>query len=79
VEFAARVTLGFGFSVVKTLKARLDPLFPIGERVDADAFDKKTRLLYLSAVEGKVFVSQQDSPGQHCVAQEIITKPGAKL
>jgi len=47
--------------------------------VDAGAFDKKTRLLYLSAGEGKVLVFQQDSPGQHCVAQEIISKPGANL
>jgi YVTN family beta-propeller protein len=51
---------------------------PIGERVDAGAFDSKTRLVYLSTGDGKVFVFRQDSPDKYSVAQEIATKPGAK-
>jgi len=51
---------------------------PIGERVDAGAFDGKTRLVYLSTGDGKVFVFHQDSPDKYSVAQEIITKAGAK-
>jgi len=51
---------------------------PIGERVDAGAFDPKTRLVYLSTGDGKVFVFHQDSPDKYSVAQEIITKAGAK-
>jgi YVTN family beta-propeller protein len=51
---------------------------PIGERVDAGAFDAKTRLVYLSTGDGKVFVFHQDSPDKYSVAQEITTKPGAK-
>jgi len=51
---------------------------PIGERVDAGAFDSKTRLVYLSTGDGKVFVFHQDSPDKYSVAQEIITKAGAK-
>jgi YVTN family beta-propeller protein len=51
---------------------------PIGERVDAGAFDSKTRLVYLSTGDGKVFVFHQDSPDIYSVAQEITTKPGAK-
>ena len=51
---------------------------PIGERVDAGAFDNKTRLVYLSTGDGKVFVFHQDSPDKYSVAQEIITKTGAK-
>jgi YVTN family beta-propeller protein len=51
---------------------------PIGERVDAGAFDSKTRLVYLSTGDGKVFVFRQDSPDKYSVAQEIETKPGAK-
>jgi YVTN family beta-propeller protein len=51
---------------------------PIGERVDAAAFDSKTRLVYLSTGDGKVFVFRQDSPDKYSVAQEITTKPGAK-
>jgi DNA-binding beta-propeller fold protein YncE len=51
---------------------------PIGDRVDAGAFDSKTRLVYLSTGDGKVFVFHQDSPDKYSVAQEITTKPGAK-
>ena len=51
---------------------------PIGDRVDAGAFDSKTRLVYLSTGEGKVYVFHQDSPDKYSVAQEIITKSGAK-
>ncbi|MGB9433685.1 MAG: hypothetical protein WBQ89_15695 [Candidatus Acidiferrum sp.] len=51
---------------------------PIGDHVDAGAFDNKTRLVYLSTGDGKVFVFRQDSPDKYSVAQEINTKPGAK-
>jgi DNA-binding beta-propeller fold protein YncE len=51
---------------------------PIGDRVDAGAFDSKTRLVYLSTGDGKVFVFHQDSPDEYSVAQEITTKAGAK-
>jgi YVTN family beta-propeller protein len=51
---------------------------PIGDRVDAGAFDPKTRLVYLSTGDGKVSVFHQESPDHYSVAQEITTKPGAK-
>jgi YVTN family beta-propeller protein len=51
---------------------------PIGERVDAAAFDSKRRLVYLSMGDGRVFVFKQDSPDKYSVAQEIATKTGAK-
>jgi DNA-binding beta-propeller fold protein YncE len=51
---------------------------PIGERVDAGAFDPKTGLAFLSTGDGKVFVFHQDSPDQYSLAQEITTLKGAK-
>ncbi len=51
---------------------------PIGERVDAGAFDAKTKLVYLSTGDGKVFVFHQDSPNKYSLVQEIVTKTGAK-
>ena len=51
---------------------------PIGERVDAAAFDGKARLAYLSTGDGRVFVFRQESPDQYSVAQEITTRAGAK-
>jgi YVTN family beta-propeller protein len=51
---------------------------PIGDHVDAGAFDAKTGLVYFSTGDGKVFVFHQDSPDSYSVAQEITTKSGAK-
>src|SRR5262245_56260118 len=51
---------------------------PIGERVDAGAFDGKTRRVYLSTGDGKVSIFHQDSPDGYSLAQEIVTKTGAK-
>ena len=51
---------------------------PIGERVDAGAFDSKTKLAYLSTGDGKVFVFHEDSPDKYTQVQEIVTKAGAK-
>jgi DNA-binding beta-propeller fold protein YncE len=51
---------------------------PIGDRVDAGAFDSKTKLVYLSTGDGKVWVFHQDSPDQYSLVQEIVTKAGGK-
>jgi YVTN family beta-propeller protein len=50
----------------------------IGERVDAASFDPATKLVFLSTGDGKVFAFHQDSPDQYSLAQEIVTKTGAK-
>ena len=51
---------------------------PIGERVDAGAWDPDTKTAFLSTGEGKVFAFHQDSPDSYVLAQEIVTKIGAK-
>jgi YVTN family beta-propeller protein len=51
---------------------------PIGDHVDAGAFDSKTKLVYLSTGDGKVSVFHQDSPDKYSLVQEIVTKTGAK-
>lgn len=51
---------------------------PIGERVDAGAFDARARMVYLSTGDGKVFVFHEDSPDKYTQVQEIVTKAGAK-
>lgn len=50
----------------------------IGERVDAASFDPATKLVFLSTGDGKVFAFHQDSPDKYSLAQEIVTKTGAK-
>jgi YVTN family beta-propeller protein len=66
------------FAVLNADTGKLVFTAPIGDRVDAGAFDAKTRLAYLSTGDGKVFVFHQDSPDEYSVAQEITTKAGAK-
>src|ERR1700730_273028 len=51
---------------------------PIGERVDADAFDAATKLVYLSTGDGKVFIFHQDSPDKYSLAQALVTVKGSK-
>ena len=51
---------------------------PIGDRVDAGAWDPSTKLVYLSTGDGKVFIFHQDSPDKYSPVEEITTKTGAK-
>jgi YVTN family beta-propeller protein len=51
---------------------------PIGDRVDAGAWDPETKLVYLSTGDGKVFIFHQDSPDKYSAVEEITTKTGAK-
>ena len=66
------------FAVLNADNGKVVFTAPIGERVDAGAFDAKTRLVYLSTGDGKVFVFHQDSPDQYSLSQEISTLKGAK-
>jgi YVTN family beta-propeller protein len=51
---------------------------PIGDRVDAGAWDPETKLVYLSTGDGKVFIFHQDSRDKYSPVEEITTKTGAK-
>jgi YVTN family beta-propeller protein len=66
------------FAVLNADNGKVMFTAPIGERVDAGAFDAKTRLVYLSTGDGKVFVFHQDSADQYSLSQEITTLKGAK-
>ncbi len=66
------------FAVLNADTGKLVFTAPIGERVDASAFDSTTRLAYVSTGDGKVFVFRQDSPDAYTLLQEIVTHPGSK-
>jgi YVTN family beta-propeller protein len=51
---------------------------PIGERVDAAAFDPATKLVLLSTGDGKVSIFHQDSADKYSLAQDLPTHAGAK-
>jgi DNA-binding beta-propeller fold protein YncE len=51
---------------------------PIGERVDASAFDPETRLVFCSNGDGTVTVIHQDSADKYAVVETVKTQPGSK-
>jgi DNA-binding beta-propeller fold protein YncE len=66
------------FAVLNAETGKVVFTAPIGERVDAGAFDSKTKMVYLSTGDGKVSVFHQDSPDKYSLVQEIATKSGGK-
>jgi len=51
---------------------------PIGDHVDANAFDQKEQLAFSSTGEGIVTVAHEDGPDKLTVVQTLKTEPGAK-
>jgi DNA-binding beta-propeller fold protein YncE len=51
---------------------------PIGEGVDAAAFDPETALAFASCGEGVLTVLHEDSPDKFSVAENVPTQPGAR-
>jgi DNA-binding beta-propeller fold protein YncE len=51
---------------------------PIGEKVDASAFDPETGLVFCSNGEGTVTVLHQDGPDKYEVVETVKTQPGSK-
>jgi DNA-binding beta-propeller fold protein YncE len=51
---------------------------PIGERVDAGAYDPETRMVYCSCGDGTVSAVQQDGPDSYSAAETIKTRTGSK-
>lgn len=56
--------------VIKTL--------PIGDHVDATAFDPETKLIFNSNGEGTITVIEEDSPNEYEVVETVKTLPRAK-
>jgi len=51
---------------------------PIGDHVDATAFDPETRLIFNSCGEGTITVIHQDTPDKYSVVESVKTLPRAK-
>ncbi|MDB6129334.1 MAG: beta-propeller repeat-containing protein [Verrucomicrobiales bacterium] len=51
---------------------------PIGEDVDANAFDPESQLAFASNADGTVTIAHEDSPGKLTVVQTLKTQKGAK-
>jgi DNA-binding beta-propeller fold protein YncE len=51
---------------------------PVGERVDATAFDPETKMVYVSGGDGTVTVIHDDGDDKYTVVDTIKTKKGSK-
>jgi YVTN family beta-propeller protein len=51
---------------------------PIGERVDAGAFDPETKLIFSSCGDGTVSIVREEGPDKYVAVGNLETKPGSK-
>ncbi len=65
-------------AVVDADSGKVIATVPIGDHVDASAFDSDLRLVFNSNGEGTVTVIQQDSPDKYSVVETVKTLPRAK-
>jgi len=76
-----RLFLGCRSKVMAVMNAdtgQVITTLPIGDHVDATAFDVETRLIFNSNGEGTVTVIHQDTPDKYSVAETVKTSPRAK-
>jgi hypothetical protein len=51
---------------------------PIGERVDAAAYDPAEKLVFQSTGGGTIAVFHQDSADKYTLLENVVTNPGSK-
>src|SRR5438105_2370859 len=64
--------------VLDTTSGKSVATLPIGERVDAGAFDPETKLIFCSCGDGTVAVVRQDAKDKYTAVETIKTRPGSK-
>jgi YVTN family beta-propeller protein len=65
-------------AVVDADSGKVITTLPIGDHVDASAFDPETKLVFNSNGEGTITVIHQDSPDKYSVVETVKTAPRAK-
>jgi hypothetical protein len=65
-------------AVMNADNGRMITTLPIGEHVDATAFDPDSRLIFNSNGEGTITVIHQDGPDKYSVVENVRTLPKAK-
>ena len=76
-----RLFLGCRSKVMAAMNAdtgQVITTLPIGDHVDATAFDPETHLIFNSNGEGTVTVIHQETPDKYSIAQTVKTVPRAK-
>src|SRR5882672_8592838 len=65
-------------AVIDSESGKVVATLPIGDHVDATAFDEDSRLIFFSNGEGTISVIHQDSPDQYSAVETVKTLPRAK-
>jgi len=65
-------------AVVDADSGKVITTLPIGDHVDATAFDPQTKLIFNSNGEGTITVIHQDNPDQYSIVETVKTVPRAK-
>ncbi len=65
-------------AVVNADSGKVITSLPIGDHVDATAFDSETKLIFNSNGEGTISVIRQDSPDTYSAVETVKTLPRAK-
>jgi DNA-binding beta-propeller fold protein YncE len=65
-------------AVINADTGQLITTLPIGDHVDATAFDPETKVIFNSTGEGTVTVIQQESANKYSVIETVKTVPRAK-
>jgi len=65
-------------AVVDSDSGKVITTVPIGEGVDAGAFNPKTQQVFMSCGEGVLTVIHEDSPDKYSVVQNVATVKGAR-
>ncbi|HLX83412.1 MAG TPA: YncE family protein [Terriglobales bacterium] len=76
-----RLFLGCRSKVMAVMNAdtgKVIATLPIGDHVDATAFDPASRLIFNSNGEGTITVIRQDGPDKYSIAETVKTLPRAK-
>jgi YVTN family beta-propeller protein len=76
-----RLFIGCRSKVMAVLDAdtgKIITTLPIGDHVDATAFDPETKLVFNSNGEGTITVIHQDSPDMYSIVETVKTAPRAK-
>ncbi len=65
-------------AVVNADTGKVITTLPIGDHVDATAFDPQTKLIFNSNGEGTITVIRQESPDKYSIVETVKTVPKAK-
>lgn len=65
-------------AVIDADNGKVTARVPIGEGVDANAFDPETKLAFASTGDGHLTVAREDGPDKYTVVANVVTKKSAR-